>query len=519
MMRIPPAGKYVLVCEVSRSARAEPAGPTTARRRSRKDFSRVGSSLAALIATVTFGGQAFAQTVYGQVYVTNHTQFTFNGLTSSVSGKWSTANQPQNNPYYDGWTVGGAPAGVIGPGQQIIFESESNGGVATGTGGSLTIPGVGTISYTVPWGYFHGLPNTYCDSSINTGGGFTVASVSGGLSNAVGANECPFFFDITSGSSQALSTGGLLAGQALAQGTSFTSVANSDGTKALQLQRNGNLALLDKTVSPPSTIWASNTTTGDVAYMGSDGNFVLYDINGDAIWQSYTRGNSGASLYVGYFDLNLVFVYSSKANFISWMSPGGYDPTTALWWNQSVDYNSPSIGDWNYGSYKGTCLTGEPIVGVSRYLNSIQSHDIECGGARYVTTASSCYLRSLGSNDDRGYSDNGWDWDSGSYKVECSVGEYVEGISQTTWGQLDGVLCCPGNAYVAGTSQQLQHKNCDTQVFYNGDSSAYRSPDWDSGYYKGQCPGGQYVAGISTPAFSSVGTYGAAHAILCCSPN
>lgn len=386
----------------------------------------------------------------------------------------------------------------------------------------MTIPGVGTISYTVPWGYFHGVPLTYCDSSISTPSGSTFASatVSGGLSGSVGANECPFFFDIQDGAPpQNMTAGALLAGQALAQRTSFTQIANSDGTKALQLQKTGNLVLLDNTVSPPSTIWASNTTTGDIAYFGSDGNFALYDVNGNAVWQTYTKGNWNSSLYVGFWDLNLMFVYSANSNFISWMSPGGFDPSTAVWWNQSYDYNSPSVGDWNYGSYKGTCLTGEPVVGVSHYTNALPSHDIECGGARYVATQSQCYLKTLGSNDNRGYGDNGWDWDSGSYKVECGVGEYVQGVSQTTWGQLDGVLCCPGNAYIAGSSQRLQHKNCDAQVFYSGNSPASGGPDWDYGYYKGQCPGGQYVAGISTPAYSSVGNFGAPHALLCCSPN
>jgi hypothetical protein len=102
--------------------------------------------------------------------------------------------------------------------------------------------------------------------------------------------------------------------------------------------------------------------------------------------------------------------------------------------------------------------------------------------------------------------DNGWD--SGSYKTECNANEYVAGISQASGnGVLTSVLCCPSG---------VTHKKCDAQVFYGGDSAAYTAPDWDPGYYKGQCQPGQYVAGISTPAYTSIGTPGAAHAILCC---
>jgi hypothetical protein len=60
------------------------------------------------------------------------------------------------------------------------------------------------------------------------------------------------------------------------------------------------------------------------------------------------------------------------------------------------------------------------------------------------------------------------------------------------------------------------HNACEAQVFYSGDSHDYTPPDWDPGFYKGQCPSGQYVAGISTPAYGAVGATGAAHALLCC---
>jgi hypothetical protein len=66
----------------------------------------------------------------------------------------------------------------------------------------------------------------------------------------------------------------------------------------------------------------------------------------------------------------------------------------------------------------------------------------------------------------------------------------------------------------------VRHAACETQVFENGNSSGFSNADfdWDIGFYKGQCPNGQYAAGISTPAFTSVGLSGEVHALFCCTP-
>ncbi|HEY4012938.1 MAG TPA: hypothetical protein VGM06_06355 [Polyangiaceae bacterium] len=172
----------------------------------------------------------------------------------------------------------------------------------------------------------------------------------------------------------------------------------------------------------------------------------------------------------------------------------------------------PSLGDWAVGDYKGECALGAPMYGVSRVPGQLWSEDVECGAAQaaYGNSGTECYARAVRSDDNRGDMDNGTDWDPGSYKTECAADEYVAGISQASGnGVLTSVLCCPAS---------VTHKSCDSQVFYNGDSAAYAAPDWDVGYYKGQCRAGQYVAGISTPAFTSIGTPGAAHALLCCTP-
>jgi hypothetical protein len=189
-------------------------------------------------------------------------------------------------------------------------------------------------------------------------------------------------------------------------------------------------------------------------------------------------------------------------------------PSVGVFWNQDYGYpavSPPRLGDWSPGNYKGECALGRPINGVSRAVNGVQSHAIECGPQTIATdpTGAQCLVRLALNSDNRGTNDNGTDWDPGAYKTECAANEYVAGISQAANGQVRGILCCPGT---------VAHNNCDTQVFYNNDSPAFSGADWDPGYYKGQCPSGQYVAGISTPAFSSVGATGAAHAVLCCAP-
>lgn len=168
-------------------------------------------------------------------------------------------------------------------------------------------------------------------------------------------------------------------------------------------------------------------------------------------------------------------------------------------------------GDWAYGDYKAECPLGAPVYGLSRIPGETWSNDLECGMTQpaYTTSASACYARPVYDYDDRGYTGDG-DWDPGSYKTECNRGEYVAGVSQASGnGVLTSILCCPSS---------VTHQSCDTQVFYSSDSPAMSlPPDWDPTHYKGQCPAGQYVAGISTPAYSQIGMTGAAHALLCCS--
>lgn len=187
-----------------------------------------------------------------------------------------------------------------------------------------------------------------------------------------------------------------------------------------------------------------------------------------------------------------------------------YGMAPEAFWGQNWGSNfSPTNPlDWSWNNYKGECGPQVAITGVSRSASAIWTHGIQCGQGLIANNESGCYERNMYQYDNRGDNDNGWDWDPNNYKDECAANEFVQGIAQTQSGHLAGILCCPGN---------VTHQNCSAQVFYNGNSSAFTSssPDWDLYYYKGQCTGSQYVAGISTPDDANVG---AAHAVLCCSP-
>ncbi|MDP8999952.1 MAG: hypothetical protein M3O46_07565, partial [Myxococcota bacterium] len=264
------------------------------------------------------------ETIYAIIYLTNDSPNTYFIPSSGKylsGGEWSTAHRPMNNSTYNGWTVGGHPPGVIGPGQTIAFESQSNGGflATTGTGGSVAVPGAGDLWWSAPWGYFHGFPGEFCNGGTTADGsnGGSALDIAGGFNGSgVGAFSCTFSYHILSNTPLQPVLGGMTNGQALANGTPFNTVSSQDGRLTLQLQGDGNLVLVDYGVKPAAPLWASNTfnTTASVALMQGDGNFVLYDVDGNALWSSGTWNNPGAYLTV-------------QTGFLSWgmivHAPGG----------------------------------------------------------------------------------------------------------------------------------------------------------------------------------------------------
>jgi hypothetical protein len=190
-----------------------------------------------------------------------------------------------------------------------------------------------------------------------------------------------------------------------------------------------------------------------------------------------------------------------------------------VFWGQNFGWDWSPVGDWAGGAYKGECQSGEPLIGISEYTASPnQGHAVLCasGVAETPTTTkfrpnfaafpqnSSCSPLSF---DGRGgilnnYGTHG-NWDPGSYVGECAPGSFVAGVSQSTSGRLQSLLCCPGNGLpeVATATKEAMPSNVP-------------GIDWDYTYWKAQCQtAGQYIIGVSaTP------NTGATHAILCATP-
>jgi hypothetical protein len=113
------------------------------------------------------------------------------------------------------------------------------------------------------------------------------------------------------------------------------------------------------------------------------------------------------------------------------------------------------------------------------------------------------------------------DWASGSYKLECGLGEYVAAVSENASqcqgnNRFHGIIC----AAYSGTVNTA----CEVHTFDNGDSrngafinstslppGDWSSGDWDFSNYKGECGVNHYVAGVSVNPSS-----GQPHSLLCC---
>jgi hypothetical protein len=184
-------------------------------------------------------------------------------------------------------------------------------------------------------------------------------------------------------------------------------------------------------------------------------------------------------------------------------------------WLANFGYSHSPIGDWQYGSLKGECVSGQPLIGVSTGLGQKgAAHAMLCGNlanssnvvdSSIFSQGTSCQGLHFTTSDVRWYNDNSWDWDYGFVKGECGQNQFAAGVSQTAnfTGNTNGLLCCPGRVATHSSTQ------CQAVAF---DSANVTDYDWDLGYSKAQCPNGKYVAGISTNAQS------VPHRMLCCSP-
>jgi hypothetical protein len=172
--------------------------------------------------------------------------------------------------------------------------------------------------------------------------------------------------------------------------------------------------------------------------------------------------------------------------------------------NRLVSYT----GDWEFGSYKAECSSNGAVTGLSENPSTGVAEAVFCTDQPAATTAfphQSCSTVDFSAGDNRRTTTTG-DWDFGFPKGECDTNEYVAGVAQTPGGEVDALLCCPGN---------VTHQNCTPHYYYNGDSREDTgSGDWDFGYYKGDCGPGRYVAGVARN--TRAGQPGGPDAILCC---
>ena len=371
------------------------------------------------------------------------------------------------------------------------------------TGINVLLSTGGSFGFPVSWsGSFYGTRETL------------VGDVNGdGMADIVADGAFPLDPDAGPPNRQlrvALSTGSSFS----IQSTSTSYSANSRAAAVADVNGDGFADYVAQNVWGIDVALSNHVNTFNLGVFSSSGPFVgvhqslLADVNGDhmldAIAVNY--GETDVELSGG-----TSFLPSQKwaGNLVA--EPYFQTDTTGFFGAGDFGTLYSPIGDWSPASYKGECGQGQPVTGLSRFPGQTWDHAVHCAqSAIGPVQAGQCYARARPNWDNRGTTDNGWDWDPGNYKAECNANEYVAGVSQDdSSGVLNEILCCPTT---------VTHASCDVQVFVNGNSSAFSGDDWDPGYYKGMCPAGQYVAGVSSPANSSSGTIGGAHALLCCSP-
>jgi hypothetical protein len=192
-----------------------------------------------------------------------------------------------------------------------------------------------------------------------------------------------------------------------------------------------------------------------------------------------------------------------------WKSPPPPPPPpsgeifTRLVFDGTSTQRSNKAGDWRYGFWKAEVGDAEVMTGLSMSASTGRAHAaLARGGSdgwRYPHNSCRVVTFAWG---DAGAT---WDWSSGRFKGECARNEYVAGVAQSTSGQMDSLLCCPGS---------VAKNSCTPKQFEWGDSrEASNSGDWDATYFKGECGTGRYVAGVSRDPSS-----GRPSTLLCCTP-
>jgi hypothetical protein len=232
---------------------------------------------------------------------------------------------------------------------------------------------------------------------------------------------------------------------------------------------------------------------GQAAYWNAPGDNGLSIIDLNGIFNTTSFGSPSSTRPSDYFAIN------SDGRFL-------VGPELKRFFNQNYGFQWSAIGDWAPGNFKAQCHynnAGVPLKGVAANPNGASSEAILCGDWIQSGIGNQCYARSFANGDNRGSFASG-NWDPGYVKGECGYMEVATGIAQSTSHRLNTILCCPQR-------NNADHVSCTVENFGSSNSPSVGSgPDWAYGFYKGMCPVGKAVVGISRKST------GAAHALLCC---
>jgi hypothetical protein len=453
---------------------------------------------------------AYAEDVFAIVTFTNDTADPI----TITSGKFN------GTAWHDPGPMGGGIVNVANPVQLVVSPNETLAfGTyehnspppffgTNGTGGDVTFNKPDGTVVTLTWSSPFPAASPGCGSDIGykgpSGNTFNVGApvdVAGGPVSA-GSDSCTFSFGATE------PAGTLASGRGLFKGYSAQS---SDGRFKLTMQGDGNLVIYYGSVP----LWATGTSgsAAAVAAMETNGDLVLYDTSMNKVWGADSAPGfvftTGAALTIQN-DGNVV-IYRGDPSLrgqTNWMGRRDF-----VFWGQNVNYNTqPTNGqDWAVGDFKGQCPAGQAIVGISEDTSEDNAVGVLCGVGTSSNNFPMTSCRGLTFDPTNNESDTAdGDWDFGFAKAECAASEFVGGIAQSSVGSVDGVLCCTGS---------VTHSNCTTELIYDINSADYSPPDWDPGDFKGQCPAGKYVAGISAGVSTTQSTtIGAPDRLLCCSP-
>jgi aryl-phospho-beta-D-glucosidase BglC (GH1 family) len=160
------------------------------------------------------------------------------------------------------------------------------------------------------------------------------------------------------------------------------------------------------------------------------------------------------------------------------------------------DENLAKAGDWLPYTRKGSCPTGERVIGLSQDHRLLCSHE----KAQDPTMAAPQYH--VEAWQESGARPHGIsDWAPGSTKFECPLNYFAVGYAQDK-GKASGLLCASANRALS--------TSCRTVDFSGGDQRlSDRGGDWADYSHKGQCGDQDYLAGYAHKG-------GKVQALLCC---